>query len=178
MPISDEKLVKLVQKGNTDEYEKLVTRYQEKLYRYLVYLTREPDESEDLLQDTFIAVYKNIHKFNTKLKFSSWIYRIAHNNAINYLKKSSKTLSFDFLNLGNILAKEDKTLEKMENEETKEMVRKCLDKLPNKYKSPLVLFYFEDKTYQEISDILRISTNNVGVLINRGKKSMKELCKI
>ncbi|MGB6839303.1 MAG: sigma-70 family RNA polymerase sigma factor, partial [Microgenomates group bacterium] len=86
-------------------------------------------------------------------------------------------ISFDFMNLGDILGKEDKTLENMEKEEVKKMVRDCLNKLPNKYKSPLVLFYFEDKTYQEISDILRISKSNVGVLINRGKKTLKKICK-
>ncbi|MGB6838803.1 MAG: sigma-70 family RNA polymerase sigma factor, partial [Microgenomates group bacterium] len=95
MSISDEDLAKLVQEGNTDKYEELVKRYQEKLYRYLSYLTKEPDDSEDLLQDTFISVYKNIHRFNTKLKFSSWIYRIAHNKAINHIKKRAKIISFD-----------------------------------------------------------------------------------
>jgi len=177
MSLSDEKLAKLVQIGKTDKYEKLVKRYQEKLYRYLLRLTNDPDESEDLLQETFVSVYKNIHRFNTKLKFSSWIYRIAHNKAINYIKKRSRTISIDFFNLENFLAKEDKTLEKIEKEEIAKMVRVCLNKLPRKYKAPLVLYYFEDKSYQEISDILRISKSNVGVLINRGKKALKDICK-
>jgi RNA polymerase sigma-70 factor, ECF subfamily len=67
-------------------------------------------------------------------------------------------------------------LEELSREETIKMVHKCLDKIPTKYAEPIALFYLEDMTYEEISDILRIPTGTVGVRINRAKKAMRQTC--
>jgi len=88
--LSDEELVRMVRTDDSELYEEIVKRYQDRLYRYLRYLTNQPDASEDILQEVFIKAYRNLFGFNTKKKFSSWIYRIAHNEGVNHLKRTAR----------------------------------------------------------------------------------------
>jgi RNA polymerase sigma-70 factor (ECF subfamily) len=131
------------------------------------------DKALDITQDAFIKTYVNLNGFNTKKSFSSWIYRILHNEAINSIKKYRREVKMpdDFDAADPRHFEED-----LSREETVKMVRKCLDKIPIKYAEPIALFYLEDKTYEEISDILRIPAGTVGVRINRAKKAMRQTC--
>ena len=86
---SDEKIVEIVKKDN-EVYAEIIKRYKEKLLRYATYLTKNEERAADVVQNTFIKVYVNLNGFNTKKKFSSWIYRIVHNEAMNMIKKYKK----------------------------------------------------------------------------------------
>jgi len=174
--VTDENLVKNIQKGEKSLYSELIVRYQDKLLRYVRYLTNSSEYSDDIVQESFIKVYKNINSFKTEMKFSSWIYRIAHNETINRVKK----INFGFLSFGDDLSEDlfpdSSNIEAdYEKEETVKKIDFTLDKLPLKYRDALTLYYIEDKSYEEISDILRISVGTVGTLIRRGKKKMKDL---
>ena len=128
----------------------------------------------DVVQDTFIKAYTNLRSFNSKYKFSSWIYRIAHNESINTLKKIKKNISLENNQWVEQIAGNEKSADKMiEEEEVKISLQKYLSMLPAKYQEVLVLFYLEEKSYEEISDILRISTGTVGTWISRAKKELK-----
>ncbi len=175
--LSDEELVEKIRKENSELYVEIVKRYQQKLYRYLKYLTNNSTEVEDLVQNVLIKTYQNLFSFNIKKKFSSWIYRIAHNEGINFLRnrKREKQISLEDLNsplAGNSSSMNDNLIK----EEVQKNVKQCLDKLEPKYREPLILYYFEDKSYKEISDILRIPIKTVGTFIFRGKKIMKAIC--
>ena len=133
--------------------------------------------AEDIVQNSFIKAYRNLYSFNTKKRFSSWIYRIVHNEAINQIKKQKKIISLDdnkFL-LETLFTNEDIQLD-FEKKEISENIQKCLNKLPIKYSEPLILFFLEEKSYTEISDILRIPVNTVGTRIKRGKIYLKKIC--
>jgi len=109
------------------------------------------------------------------LKFSSWIYRIAHNESINLIGSSfiQKFVSLpEWFDIGS----KDNVEEKIDDEQVRIKLKKCVEQLEIKYKDPLILFFYEEKTYEEISDILRISLQNVGVLIHRGKLKVKKIC--
>lgn len=175
MNLSDEQLVEKVINGETQLYEQIVLRYQDKLKRYIKRLTNLSLEVDDLLQEVFIKAYKNLRRFNPKLQFSSWIYRIAHNESVNLIKSSwiQKITSIEPL---FFIGKEDKTEAEIDRKQLQKQLHSCLKKLQIKYKEPLVLYYFEDKSYEEISDILRIPVKTVGVLIYRGKLKLKSLC--
>ena len=86
---NDENLVEIVRNKNREFFSEIVTRYQNKIYSYISRLTGNRDEAEDLTQEVFIKVYQNLHGFDVKRKFSSWIYRIAHNESVNFIKKKS-----------------------------------------------------------------------------------------
>jgi len=173
--VSDEQLVSFVLKDQ-ENYREVVKRYEHKLYRYIVYLIKDKDKSKDVLQNTFLKAFINLRGFNQKRKFSSWIYRIAHNEAINEIKKHRKEILSTKKDLveRRVTSKEN-IYKDITDKETQTIVRKHLEKLPLKYKEPLILYYLEEKTYREISDILRISVGGVGTRINRAKNLMKQI---
>jgi RNA polymerase sigma-70 factor (ECF subfamily) len=133
---------------------------------------------EDTLQDVFISAYKNLNDFDQDLKFSSWIYRIAHNKVISHFRKITarpKTVTYEGDGqLLNILASSEDLAKELERKYTGEEVRAILKGLDEKYREVLVLKFLEDKDYKEISDILEKPMGTVATLINRAKKQFKE----
>jgi RNA polymerase sigma-70 factor, ECF subfamily len=172
----DEEIVKQVLKGKIDLYEEIVERYEDKLKRYIMRIVNRSEEVDDILQDVFIKAYTNLRTFDTNMKFSSWIYRIAHNESVNLIKSSwiRKITSIDnFFNLKSDTDEEAKIDKKM-------MAKKlewCMEKLDIKYREPLILFYLEEKSYDEISDIMRLPVRTIGVRVHRGREKLKEYCK-
>ncbi len=170
---TDEELVNQVRSGDKEIYAELVRRYEPKLLRYASSLLNDREIAMDAVQDTFIKAYVNLNGFNSKRRFSSWIYRILHNEAMNLLKKHHREVKFPE---GFDAADPNHFEVELSRKETIKMVHKCLDKIPIKYAEPVALFYLEDKSYEEISDILRIPAGTVGVRINRAKKAMRMTC--
>jgi RNA polymerase sigma-70 factor (ECF subfamily) len=170
---TDEQLVELVRNVDQELFTHLVSRYQSKLTRYANYLTRDQAMSQDVVQSAFIKAFQNLYGFNTNKKFSSWIYRITHNEAMNYLKKNSKEQQLEPSHWKNIA--DDTNIEKaIGARKIAQLVTDNLEKIPVKYRSVLTLYYLEEKKYEEISDILRISMGTVATWISRGKKSLKK----
>src|SRR3989339_1894215 len=93
--LTDEQLVELVRNKDQELYQEIVIRYQEKLLRYAINLIQDRSKAQDAVQESFIKAYINLNGFNTKKKFSSWIYRIVHNEVINIIDKHKKSIVFD-----------------------------------------------------------------------------------
>ena len=176
---TDEELVPLILR-NQDNFLYLMKRYEERLMRYIGRISGlGKEDTEDILQDVFIKVYQNLNDFDTSLKFSSWIYRITHNEVIsNYRKLKSRpaTVSFDddpaLANKASFVADFTKDIDRKMSAES---IKKVLAKMDAKYKEVLVLRFLEEKDYTEISDILRKPVGTIGALINRGKKQFKKI---
>ncbi len=175
LPQTDEEIAKSVQKGQFEGFGLLVERYEQKLLRYARKFITGPEDAKDLVQEVFIKAYKNIQSFDTGQKFSPWIYRIAHNEFINAIKKTGREpISFfdpDTL-IPHLIAK-DKADDNLKNEELKKLVDSCLDKLDAKYREPLVLYFYEDLDYKTISEIMHIPTSTVGIRIKRAKEKLQ-----
>jgi RNA polymerase sigma-70 factor (ECF subfamily) len=172
--LSDEQIVTDILRGDKDLYREIIKRYNEKLSRYLRKFLSDRDDIEDILQVVFIKAYKNLYGFNVNKKFSSWIYRIAHNEAINHLKRfRNGRISLDDIEYKLIDEKADikRDADRMF---LKKDIERVISNLNIKYRDPIVLFYFEDMSYEEISDVLRIPKNTVGTLILRGKNLIKQ----
>jgi RNA polymerase sigma-70 factor, ECF subfamily len=173
--LTDEEVVGFIIDGNKDGYGEIVERYEKKLRRYILTFTKKADDAEDILQNVFIKAYKNLNTYDRKLKFSSWIYRIAHNESLNLVNSSflKRVVSLpDWLSIGI----HEEIEERIDEEKLKHQLKNCIESLEIKYKEALVLFTYEEKSYEEISDILRIPVRNVGVLIHRAKTKVKEIC--
>ena len=178
--LTDSELVEIVRNSDQERYGEIIERYQGKLFAYLFRLIGSRDEAQDILQDVFLKAYRNLQSYDEARKFSSWIYRIAHNEAVNFIKRRALKR---FIPWEDIAATKDK-LEMMSFEEgaDKAWLRKeigkevnaALDKMPFKYKQVLVLRYFSDKSYEEISEILGKPMNTVGTLISRAKRKLSE----
>lgn len=172
--LSDEQLVKIIRSSDKELYAEIIERYQEKLMRYAGYIIGDENMAEDAVQDAFIKAYINLNGFNVKKKFSSWIYRIVHNEAMNMLSRQKKQIPMnEKIEHDSGVNLED---EFIKNELTSR-AHHCLEQIPLIYKEPLSLFYLEEKSYEEIGDILRIPIGTVGVRISRAKSMMRKICK-
>jgi RNA polymerase sigma-70 factor (ECF subfamily) len=177
LPPSDEKVVRLTL-TQPNQYGVLMERYQPKLQRYINRLgVRVVEDQEDVLQEIFIKAYRNLHSFDTSLSFSSWMYRIAHNEAISWYRKKNVRpeghLVFDGDEVLGFVASAQEGFETLFDKtiNAKE-VNAALAGLDEKYREPIVLRFFEHKEYDEISDILQIPIGSVGTLLHRGKKQL------
>lgn len=175
--LSDSQIVTLVLGGNNDIYTLLVERYEKKLMRYATFLLKDYDIASDVTQEAFISAYVNLRSFKIDKSFSSWIYRILHNGAMNMIKKNKKIYALDTIDEthADILVKFD-TDKILDKNLLNASVRKCLCQIDIKYKEILALSFFDNLKYEEISDILHIPTSTVGVRIKRGKELLKKVC--
>ena len=159
-------------------YAALVRRYETALGRYVKRLLgRHRQSAEDVLQDTFIKAYVNLNDYDRSRPFSPWIYRIAHNEAISFLRKRSAEPQVitgeDALLILDRVADDDNPDAAWQRTRTEGDVRKALSELEQRYRDVLVLRYLEEKSYDEIADILEMPPGTVATLINRGLKKLQ-----
>lgn len=171
--LSDEEVVEIIRKKDKEFFVELMRRYQDKLLRYAGNILGDDEKAKDVVQESFIKTYKNINGFNVDKKFSSWIYRIVHNESMNFLVKNKRIVKWnEEIEIDSGIDIEEELLVK----ELTEHTNSCLKNLPSIYSEPLELFYLEGKKYEEISDILRLPIGTVGTRINRAKLIMKRIC--
>lgn len=178
--LKDEEVVKEALKEKAF-FEHIVIRYEDKLSRYIRRLGVHNDEDRaDVLQNIFIKVYKNLYGYDAELPFSSWIYRIAHNEAVSWYRKSNARPEGHLVDATEdifalLATTEDSQEEKFDIKINAQEVNEALQKISQKYRDALILRFFEHKEYEEISDILRIPPGTVGTLIHRGKKELRQI---
>jgi RNA polymerase sigma-70 factor (ECF subfamily) len=175
---NDESLVQLSLR-NQANFAYLIRRYKNKLFYYIKRISGFPEEEvEDILQDVFLKVYKNLNAFNNDFKFSSWIYGIAHNETISaYRKKRSRpqkiNLEVDEDGVEKIAS--DFDLDKEINAKlTGEEVALALSRMEEKYREVIVLKFLEGLDYREISDVIKKPIGTVASLMNRAKKEFRK----
>ena len=171
---------KLVQAAlaHSAAYAKLVVRFEVVLDRYVRRLLgQHQNATSDVLQETFIKAYVNLNDFDQSRPFSPWIYRIAHNEAINYLRKRKVEPSIINGEDGQmILAKIADGMDADSHNLTSERhlkLKRALSALDPRYGDVLVLRYLEDKSYSEIADILRLPAGTVAIRLKRGLEQLK-----
>ena len=176
--LNDEELVeKSLQ--DVEYFACLFERYEKKLVRYILRISSfSLEEADDVLQEAFLKIWKNLNKFDGSLKFSSWAYRIVHNTTVSEWKKSKsygkdQQIKIDDELFGNLPSGIDLAREFQRKDSDKE-IRKILNALPEKYSAVLVLKFLEEKNYREISDILKKPPGTIATLIHRAKKEFRE----
>jgi RNA polymerase sigma-70 factor (ECF subfamily) len=157
----------------------IVDRYEAKLRRYVTRLMPGlREETDDVLQEVFLNAYVSAYGYDSSLPFSSWLYRIAHNSAVSWLRKKSarpETVDLGEDECLTFLASMEESSEKKEVHLSKDAVSRTLALLPEKHRTPLVLRFLEEKTYEEMSDILRVPVNTVGTLVFRAKRAFADM---
>lgn len=177
-PETDEAIARRVQNGESDAFGELIERYQAKLLRYARKFLADPDDATDIVQDIFIKTYENIQSFDTARRFSPWVYRIAHNEFVNALKKKSAsrtTFAFDIDTLFPHLAAPETADSAALEGDLRRTLEGHLEKLDAKYREPLILYYLESMDYKEISEILHIPVSTVGVRLGRARAMLKKI---
>ncbi len=161
-------------------FETLIERYQGKLTHYVRRISHFSEmECEEILQDIFIKVWKNLNDFDQTMKFSTWVYRIAHNETISAWRKAKSRGDTERAELEpdlfDQIADEFDFIKDVEAKFTAQRVHAVLEKLPEKYRHVLILRFIEDLSYEEISDILKKPPGTVATLLNRAKTQFKSI---
>jgi RNA polymerase sigma-70 factor (ECF subfamily) len=176
--LSDDELVSLALNGSTEGFGVLIERYEKSLRRYLVRLTGwGEEETEDILQEAFIKVYRHLNDYDEQMKFSTWIYRITHNQAIDIIRSSQARpflSSVSLEEIANLMPAEEEIERSLHWKNDLERVRKVIAELPLQYREVLILRFLEEKSYEEIVDILKKPKGTVATLITRGRKLLQE----
>lgn len=177
---SDQELVAATLK-NRQIFGVLVERYTLPLARYIRRLGANQELAEDILQESFIKVYIHLNDFDSSLSFSAWMYRIVHNETINQFRKvSARPMPVERkedLTLFDKIPDELDILAQADTGIFQRAVQAALGSIDGRYRDVIVLRFFEEKSYDEISDILQIPAGTVATYLNRGKAKLKELLK-
>jgi len=174
---SDDELVRLTLEDQNN-FTYIIEKYKFKLSVYIKRISGlSDDDVEDVLQDIFIKVYQNLHNFDYSLKFSSWIYRIAHNQTISNFRKLKSRGINSAISIDEELINKLASGMDIENEINIKILNQkiniILNALNEKYREILILKFFEEKDYQEISDIIKKPMGTVASLLSRAKKQFK-----
>lgn len=175
---TDTEIVELVLE-NQGYFLHIVKRYKTKLFSYVRRISNASSEdAEDILQNIFIKVYQNLNDFDRDLKFSSWIYRIAHNTVIDNFRKTKARPQTSELDMSDdrikALAHEFDIEKEIDRKKINEILKKSLNRLSEKSREVLVLKFLEEKDYKEISDIIKVPMGTVASRINKAKSELKK----
>lgn len=180
----DPQLVDEALGGNQLSFQLLVERYQERIFALARHYTRSAVEVEDIVQDTFLKAYRRLETFQRQSSFSTWLYRIAINTALDFLKRMGRSpvqsvedpeLSASPVRAqagsGVAIAAPDARLRR---EEIARITAEVLDELPEIFRTVLVLREFEDLSYQQMADVLGVSIGTVESRLFRARARFKE----
>lgn len=177
MSQSDEKVIENVLAGNRDAYAFLVDRYKDKVFALVMGVLKDHELAQEVAQDVFLKAYVSLNKFRKDASFSTWIYRISYNTAISETRKK-KVHNVDFnenINADISWVNEDDLRESLNKEEDQQKLSRAIEELLPDEKQIINLYYFEEKTVSEISEIAGISQSNAKVKLYRLRKKLKDL---
>jgi RNA polymerase sigma-70 factor (ECF subfamily) len=182
--MTDQQIIQGIINRDESAFREFVDKYQEMVLNVCNSFLHNYDDSMDVSQEVFIKVFDSIPKFKEQSKISTWLYRIAVNKSLNYIRDKKRKNIFSSLDLlfDNSAENPGKTIydetsnsaENMEKEEEKEALYKAIDSLPKKQKVALTLNKLEEVPYKDIAEIMNISVTETGVLINRAKKKIQQ----
>ncbi len=174
--ISDEILVQMLQEPSSLEkgYRLLLDKYQDRIYGLVKRMVTDSDDAEDVVQNTFIKVFRNIGSFEGKSQFFTWLYRIASNESITFLQQKSRKL------VSSLDASDSWEMQKMradelvDGEEIRQKLDRAIQQLPDKQKMVFNLRYFEEMSYEEMSEILETSVGALKASYHHAVKKIEQ----
>ncbi|MDR1642015.1 MAG: sigma-70 family RNA polymerase sigma factor [Clostridiales bacterium] len=170
---SDYDLIKSCLQGNQNDFAEIVSRYKNLVYSVILRMVNDKEEANDLAQDVFLKIYKNLDKYYPEGRFSTWTIKITSNHVIDYMRKKRQSLiPIEEVEheLGTTESPEDAFILK----ERREQLQSVVSGLPDMYRIPIMLFHEQGLSYQEISDITNEPLSKVKNRIFRGRKILKE----
>ncbi|MCS7027352.1 MAG: sigma-70 family RNA polymerase sigma factor [Bacteroidia bacterium] len=170
-----------VEQGDEKAYEKLMNRYKKSVYFMLLKMTQNKDDAEDLTMESFAKAFKSLHKFNPKYAFSTWLFKIASNNCIDYIRRNKmKTLS-----INNPLETDNGTIDNFDLPDNLELpdeyanrmdkakfLRSVVESLPKTYSTLIKLRYYEELSYEEIAQIIGVPIGTIKAQLHRARELM------
>lgn len=186
--LSDEELIYAFQQENVEAFEILVRRYKDPLANYIYRFIGNRDDSQDILQETFIRLYRKKHLYKSIAKFSTWLYTIATNLAKSELRRRSTRSMFSIFRPSNRSDRSDEREyplpdpnpmpDRLTDSSYKSMrIQEALTKIPVAFREAVILRDIQDLPYEEIAEILGVPIGTVKSRINRGRAHLQKLLK-
>ena len=183
--LSDIEVVALAQQGKENAYRELLARYERPVFSLVFRMVRDRETAEDLAQETFVKVLNNIDRYSPDFKFSSWLFKIANNLTIDHLRRrrldtisiegapdavtaeSAKATSI------TIVAGDESPLEELESRELGQAIERAIAKLRPEYRACIMLRHVEDRSYEEIAEIVKLPLGTVKTYIHRARHELR-----
>jgi RNA polymerase sigma-70 factor, ECF subfamily len=185
--LTDQDVILHARKGRDTAFRELIRRYERPVFSLIYRMVRDREMAEDLSQDTFIKVLNALDRYDPKYKFSSWIFKIAHNTTLDQLrKKEPQTLSLEGSPHARTAEQAETSsftaVDTAENPEqytaSKEMgfeIEEAIARLRPEYRSVIVLWHVEGRPYEEIAEITGLPLGTVKTYIHRGRNELREM---
>jgi RNA polymerase sigma-70 factor (ECF subfamily) len=182
---NDSDLISRAKSGDSKSYDKLLKKYKNSVYSLVLRMVRNSQEAEDLTQEAFIKAFNSLASFNEEYAFSTWLYKIASNNCIDFFRKRKlqtysldKPIQYKDSEIQHEIPDPDLNPEKsiMATERNK-LIKEAINKLPEKYYRAIVLRHTEEKSYEEISEILGLPLGTVKARIFRAREMLNKALK-
>jgi len=163
--------IERVLKGETQYFSYFVNKYKDIVFSIALKVLRNREDAEEMAQESFIKAFKSLHTFKGNAKFSTWLYRITYNNCISEVgKKKQKFVSTDDVQISD--EPEEMNFDGIPEENRSKYIKAALEKLPEDEYTLILLYYFEDKSIEEISGITGLSESNAKVKLFRARKKL------
>jgi RNA polymerase sigma-70 factor (ECF subfamily) len=184
--LPDADVVALAKEGRESAFRELVRRYERPVFSLVFRLVRDRDTAEDLAQETFVKVLNNIERYRPEFKFSSWLFKIANNVAIDHLRKRSvDTVSLDGSRYATSTDEMQATsvravdasqspLEELESRELGGAIERAIGSLRPEYRACILLRHVEDRSYEEIAATLDLPLGTVKTYIHRARHELRK----
>jgi RNA polymerase sigma-70 factor (ECF subfamily) len=184
--LTDQEIVVLARQGREAAYRELIGRYQRPVFSLIYRLVRDREKSEDLAQETFIKVLNALDRYDPSYKFSSWIFKIAHNTSLDHLrKKEPQTLSLEGSPHAETASElESSVIQALSTEETPEdyaasrelgaTLEVAIGKLRPEYRTAIILCHVEGRPYEEIAETMGVPLGTVKTYIHRARNELKK----
>lgn len=170
-------LIREICDGNTHAFSELVEAYKNLVYTLAYRMLGSREEAEEVSQDTFIKIFKSLSHFKGDSKLSTWIYKVAYNTCLDRIKQNKRNKTFvDIDHVKDVaFVSMNNALDKMLQEERKELIKKCLNLLPSNDVGLLTLFYFEEQSLAEMEKTLDIPISTIKVQLFRARKKFAKV---
>ncbi len=173
-PRDEARCIKRIVEGETELFSVFLDRYGRPLYSLVVQIVGRPEDAEELVQDTFLKAFRGLSGYKGDCRFSTWLYRIAYNVALSFVRKRKHEFLYIEENMINNVPDEaaDAVLGMSDNEERIAELIQAIDRLTPEEKALITLYYYEEKSLEEVAEILGLTLSNAKVRLHRTRKKL------
>jgi RNA polymerase sigma-70 factor (ECF subfamily) len=174
--LTDLEIIASVKRGNQADYAILVDRYKNKAFSLIMRIIKNEMEAEEVLQDCFLRAFYGLNDFREEAKFSTWFYKIVYNTALSRTAIKKRKIEQEISSLDDHFNLESEYDFKItEKSDLSNFIHLMIEKLPANYAMVLNLFYLNEMTCEEISEVMETSVSNVKVILHRSRNAMRDL---